>query len=226
MRLPASQAAASPNLPLYKRHFAVVTTVRAVVPALPATALLLLPDAGISRVKARGWITAFFGRNLSQSNAQVAPRNNNLGAKHMAQLKSLTFTQLPKLTSADPVVQRRNKLIVRLQQQIALVQDPNFTLKRSKWIADEHGVKQLREQNRRVRAWWRNDATGNVVLTVKYGARSIEFEKGKAAIAVGNKDKLIPTIETVIGAVQAGELDTILGHMSKTAVLAKGKRAG
>lgn len=144
----------------------------------------------------------------------------------MAQLKSLTFTQLPKLTNADPVVQRRSKLVLRLQQQIALAQDPNFTLKRSKWIADEHGVKQLREQNRRVRAWWRTDATGNVVLTVRYGAKPIEFEKGKAAIAVGNKDKLIPTIETVIAAVQAGELDTNLAHMSKTAVLAKGKRAG
>ena len=48
----------------------------------------------------------------------------------MTQLKSLTFAPLPKLTAADPVVQRRNKLIVRLQQQIALVQDPQFTLRR------------------------------------------------------------------------------------------------
>jgi hypothetical protein len=38
----------------------------------------------------------------------------------MTQLKSLTFAPLPTLTAADPVVHRRNKLIVRLQQQIAL----------------------------------------------------------------------------------------------------------
>jgi hypothetical protein len=37
----------------------------------------------------------------------------------MTQLKALTFTSLPKLTSGDPIIQRRNKLIVRLQQQIA-----------------------------------------------------------------------------------------------------------
>ena len=143
----------------------------------------------------------------------------------MTSFKTLTFTQLPKLTAADPVIQRRNKLIVRLQQQIALVQDPQFTLTRQKWVADEAGVKQLRELKKRVRAWWRTDPTGAVVLTVRYGARVIEFAPGKAAIAVGKKEKLIPTIETVIAAVEAGELDAVLGQMSKTAVMTMGKRA-
>jgi len=60
---------------------------------------------------------------------------------------------------------------------------------------------------------------------VAHGARAIEFEKGKAAVAVGKKEKLVPTIETVIAAVEAGELDAVLATMSKTAVLGKGKRA-
>jgi hypothetical protein len=143
----------------------------------------------------------------------------------MTSFKTLTFTQLPKLTAADPVIHRRNKLIVRLQQQIALVQDPNFTLTRQKWIADEAGVKQLRSLPKKVRPWWRIDPTGAVVLTVRYGAKPIEFEKGKAAIAVGKKEKLIPILETVIQAVEAGELDAVLSQMSKTAVMTKGKRA-
>jgi hypothetical protein len=143
----------------------------------------------------------------------------------MTQLKSLTFAPLPKLTAADPVIHRRNKLIVRLQQQIALAQDPNFTLTRQKWIADEAGVKQLRSLPKKVRPWWRIDPTGAVVLTVCYGARVIEFAPGKAAIAVGKKEKLIPTIETVIAVVEAGELDAVLGQMSKTAVMTKGKKA-
>jgi hypothetical protein len=32
-------------------------------------------------------------------------------------------------------------------------------------------------------------------------------------------------LETVIAAVEAGELDAVLGQMSKTAVMTKGKRA-
>ena len=144
----------------------------------------------------------------------------------MTQLKALTFTSLPKLTSGDPIIQRRNKLIVRLQQQIALVQDPNFMLTRQKWIVDENGIRQLRELRKKVRAWWRTDPTGAVVLTVRYGAKPIEFEKGKAAIAVGKKEKLIPTIETVILAAEAGELDSVLATMSKSSSqFVKGKRA-
>ena len=64
-----------------------------------------------------------------------------------------------------------------------------------------------------------------MVLTVRYGAKPIEFAPGKAAIAVGKKEKLIPTIETVIAAVEAGELDAVLAQMSKSAVMTKGKRA-
>jgi hypothetical protein len=144
----------------------------------------------------------------------------------MTQLKSLTFAALPRLAAADPVIQRRNKLIVRLQQQIALVQDPQFTLTRQKWIADETGVKQLRELRKKVRGWWRRiDPTGAVVLTVRYGAKPIEFSKGLAAIAVGKKDRLVQTIETVIAAVEVGELDNALATMSKSAVMTKGKRA-
>ena len=143
----------------------------------------------------------------------------------MTQLKSLTFAPLPRLSAADPVINRRNKLIVRLQQQIALAQDPNFSLTRQKWIADETGVKQLRSLPKKIRPWWRTDATGAVVLTVRYGAKPIEFEKGNAAIAVGKVEKLKPVLETVIAAVRAGELDGVLAQMSKTAVLTKGKRA-
>ena len=136
----------------------------------------------------------------------------------MAQLKSLTFAPLPKLSSTDPVVHRRNKLITRLTQQISLVQDPNFTLTRSKWVDGENG-KELRETKKRVRPWWRvADASGNVILAIRYGAKPIEFEKGKAAIMVGKKDQLIPVIQTVIAAVEAGELDAVIGVMSKSAV--------
>lgn len=140
----------------------------------------------------------------------------------MSNLKSLTFAALPKGGSADPTTHRRNKLIERLRQQIELAKDPTYTLTRQKWVTDGQGGKQLVQQPKRVRPWWKQDSAGNVVFAVLYGAQKVEFEKGKAAIAVGKKEKLIPTIETVIEAVSAGELDTVLATMSKTAVQAKG----
>lgn len=139
-------------------------------------------------------------------------------------LKSLTFAPLPKLTGSDPIVQRRNKLITRLQQQIQLANDPNYRIPRQKWVAGEGGVKELRDQPKKVAPWWRTDATGNVVLLIRYGAKPISFEKGKAAIVVGKREKLIPTIEMVIAAVEAGELDQMLSDMSN-ATRPKAKKA-
>ena len=42
---------------------------------------------------------------------------------------------------------------------------------------------------------------------------------------MGKRERLVQTIETVIAAVEAGELDGVLAQMSKTAVMTKGKRA-
>jgi hypothetical protein len=56
-------------------------------------------------------------------------------------------------------------------------------------------------QAQAVRLWWKTDAAGQVVMSIKFGARPIEFEKGKAGIAVGSKDKLLSVIDTLIVAV-------------------------
>jgi hypothetical protein len=81
---------------------------------------------------------SLFGRKNGILKQQLLLRSQTR-SKKMTQLKSLMFAALLRLTAADPAIQRRNKLIVRLQQQIALVQDPQFTLTRQKWITDEAG---------------------------------------------------------------------------------------
>jgi hypothetical protein len=65
------------------------------------------------------------------------------------------------------------------------------------------------------------DAVGSVLLTVRYGSRLIEFERGKAAIVVGDKANLVLTIDAVIGAVSAGELDTQLDVVQRQAKKSK-----
>ena len=52
-------------------------------------------------------------------------------------------------------------------------------------------------------------------MTMKVGSKRIEFEKGKAAIAVGALEKLPSVIEALIKAVRAGELDEQLNQSSK-----------
>jgi hypothetical protein len=65
--------------------------------------------------------------------------------------------------------------------------------------------------------------TGGHVHQVR--ARPIEFEKGKAGIAVGSRDKLPAVIDTLIAAVRAGELDDLFSQAAKTGVVGKTRKA-
>src|SRR6202162_922518 len=76
-----------------------------------------------------------------------------------------------------------------------------------------------------VRPWWKTDPAGQVVMSIKFGARPIEFEKGKAGIVVPSKDKLPAVIDTLISAVRAGELDELFSQAAKTGSIAKTRKA-
>ena len=142
----------------------------------------------------------------------------------MNHLKSLNFTTVPK-GNANPVLSRRAKLVERLEEQKALAQNPNYVATLKRWVKGPDGLKQLVESQRPVRPWWRMDVTGGMVLTVRYGFKTIEFEKGKAGIAVPSKEKLVSVIDTLIEAVRAGELDASLQHQAKAGASSKAARA-
>ena len=70
--------------------------------------------------------------------------------------------------------------------------------------------KALVDHHRRISPWWRVDESGNLVLTIKVGLRTLEFEKGKTGIAVGAPERLESVLDTLIAATRAGELDRFL----------------
>lgn len=141
----------------------------------------------------------------------------------MSILKSLAFAAMPK-NVANPIVNRRMKLIIRLEEQRSLAQDPNYIRTTQKWVRS-NGDKRLVERQQKVRPWWRTDATGSMVLSVRYGLKPIEFEKGKSAVVVPSKEKLVSVIDTMIAAVRAGELDDILAQQTRARGVPKVKRA-
>lgn len=141
----------------------------------------------------------------------------------MPVLKSLSFTAMPK-TAGDPVNMRRAKFIEKLEEQKLLLADPGYvrTVQRT---AEIDGQKQAVVRKQRVRPWWKTDPTGQIVMSVKFGSKPIEFEKGKAGIAVPSKDKLPTVINTLIEAVRAGELDELFTQASKSRPIPKKKAA-
>jgi len=137
-------------------------------------------------------------------------------------LKSLTFTSLPS-RSHDPVANRRAKLVSRLEEQRQLLQNPSYVRVVQRWTGKGDERRQV-EKRQSVRPWWRTDSAGNVVLCVYYGTKPVEFEKGKAAIAVPSRDKLPSLIDALISATKAGELDEVITRAGKPVGAPKSSR--
>ena len=130
----------------------------------------------------------------------------------MSTLNALKLSTAKKSLNTTPVVHRRNKLGKKLWEQIQLAQahlaGKQFTTTRFQTVRDEDGVRRSVEVPKRVRAWWWNSEGGKIALNVRYGARVVELAKGKSTIEVAAPTDLIPTLELIKKAVEAGELDT------------------
>jgi hypothetical protein len=134
----------------------------------------------------------------------------------MASLKSLNIVALPK-TSSNPTLDRRNRVIARLEEQKLLLREPGYQRVVRSWSNNEAGEKALVESKQRVLPWWAVQPNGSYVFFIRSGWKPIEFEKGKAAIAVHSLEKLPSVIDTLIAAVRNGELDEQLAQASKQA---------
>ena len=141
----------------------------------------------------------------------------------MAVLKSLTFLALPQV-GANPIIDRRSRVIERLEEQKRLLADPNHK-RNIRTTVKKDGEKTTVEKQHRVLPWWRMTQTGSYVFFIKASQKPVEFEKGKAAIAVPSLDKLPALIDTLIGAVRSGELDVQLAQAAKAATVRKLKKA-
>src|SRR5712671_2645259 len=140
----------------------------------------------------------------------------------MPVLKSLSFTALPK-TGNDPVQQRRAKFVAKLEEQKLLLKDPNHIRTVQRWVKVD-GERQATTKQQAVRPWWKIDPSGQVVMSIKFGAKLIEFEKGKAGIVVQSKDKLAGVIVALISAVRAGELHELFSQAAKTESIGKARK--
>jgi hypothetical protein len=133
----------------------------------------------------------------------------------MTVLNTLTFAKYSVPTNVDPVTKRRNKLLQKIDEQILLATDDTYTPTKRANTTDEHGNTRMIEKPKRVKRWWSVQTDGKVLLTVRYGARAIEFQKGKDAIEVQSVTELADMLQTVRQAVAEGELDELLAKYAQ-----------
>ena len=143
-----------------------------------------------------------------------------MAASLISTLKLVTATRESK---TSPVMQRRQKLIIKIDEQIALAlaQANGETYRPMKFknvVNAETGVKEYKQMPKRIRAWWW-ETGGKLNLSVRYGARIIELAKGKNSIELENAAAVLPTLDLVRKAVEAGELDDAITKVSRAVEL-------
>ncbi len=134
-------------------------------------------------------------------------------------LASLKFTTAKKPTQLSPVQNRRQKLIGRIDEQIALAtalaEGRTYAPTKLKLVMDaESGEQRSIETAKRLKQWWFTTDSGKIALTVRYGAKVLELVKGRNAIEVASASDLLKTLGIIKAAAGAGELDEAIAAAS------------
>ena len=128
----------------------------------------------------------------------------------MSTLNTLKLVAAKPQRENNPVVQRRQKLLAKLDEQIALAAAKAagtvYTAMRSKRVKDANGNVSVTQQPKRLKAWfWAVDG-GKVCVVLRYGNKVIELAKGKTAVET-NAIELEGVLITLKKVVEGGELD-------------------
>jgi len=115
----------------------------------------------------------------------------------MSALKGLQFAA-KSAGGSNPVMDRRTRLVTKLNEQKELAADAKFTRTVRRRVKDGDTTK-LVEKPQTVLPWWKAIANG-IEFKIRLG-KFVEFEKGKDAIIVPSLDKLPGVIDTLIAAV-------------------------
>ena len=147
----------------------------------------------------------------------------------MAVLTNLKLVASKRNLQVSPVVQKRNKLVAKLHQQIELceAQQAGQTYAPKKlrtYINKQTGERMTVEVVKNVKGWFWTGDNGKINLAVKYGAKTLPLnKKGANAIELNNGDELIATLKSLKVAVLNGELDDAINDMSLATRQAFGK---
>ena len=125
----------------------------------------------------------------------------------MTVLDTLNFVAFNPLQNNNPIAVRRRKLIAKIDEQIQLAANKDYTPTQHKWVTDEQGKQTKVEVAKRVKRWWTARVDGKINLVVRYGSKPLEFAKGKNAIELTSEADVADVLLKAQEAVTLGELD-------------------
>ena len=125
----------------------------------------------------------------------------------MTVLDTLNFVAFKPLQNNNPIAVRRRKLIAKIDEQIQLATNKDYTSTQHKWVTDDDG-KQIKVEV--AKRWWTASVDGKINLVVRYGSKPLEFAKGKNAIELANEAEVANVLAKVREAAELGEIDALI----------------
>jgi len=138
----------------------------------------------------------------------------------MTALSSLQLVNSKKTVKTSPIVNRRNKLVAKIHEQLELCEAKmNGQLYAPKklrtYINKQTGERMTVEAVKRIKEWHWTAPDGLIHLSVKYGSKVLPLSAdGSNAIVCANKDALVQALKTLKVAVLDGELDLAITEVS------------
>ena len=126
-------------------------------------------------------------------------------------LNTLKLTDAKRPKNHPPIVQRRNKLISKLWEQLELAKakhsGEDFVIKRYKNVKDLEGNIKSVEKPKRIKPWWFTSSTGTLCINVFYGSKLLELAKGKTGIEAIDLENVIEILELLKREAEIGKFD-------------------
>lgn len=112
-------------------------------------------------------------------------------------------------------MQRRNKLALRVWQQIELAkaQTNGGEYRVTKYRGYTDTFTRTRRQVEAqvcVKPWWFSTPRGKLAVSVRYGSRILELARGKYSVEIAHAKDITETLDAIRAAVLAGELDGVI----------------
>ena len=136
----------------------------------------------------------------------------------MTSLKTLTFKSIERNRRASEIIARRQKLIVKLEEQQKVLEHhlkgEHYVVTRPKWMQNDCGERVLVQKQHIIRPWF-FERDGGYYLQVKYGTRILSVDGVHNAIFVEAISDLNRVLSKLIAATEAGVLDAPIAQALK-----------
>jgi hypothetical protein len=141
----------------------------------------------------------------------MATNKQTLRSSIHTALAHLQFGNDAKPLKQPAIVQRRNKLITRIWEQMELLKSMEtgneFVVRCLKTVKNMDGIAKRMPMPKRIKPWWFTNSVGVLCLTIRYGSIAIEIHSGKPVIQAKNTKELLNILALIKQAVADGELD-------------------